>query len=192
MITRITVPHLDANLIDVTVTAWRSAPGDRVQVGEIVAELTTDKATFELEATGSGTLLEILAAPKSVVPSGYILAVLGEPGEVDADAAGLNRALMTKYREGAGGRKTADRGQKTEGRDQRSEIRDQRSEDKTNSLPPAAAHLPPTAPAATRVRATPRARRLAQELGLDLAKIQAETGAEVIDESVLLAYKQKQ
>ena len=191
MITRITVPYLDANLIDVTVTAWRSAPGDRVQVGEIVAELTTDKATFELESTGSGTLLQILAAPKSVVPSGYILAVLGEPGEVDAEAVELNQALMAKYRAEAGGRKTEDRGQKKEGRDQRSEIRGQRSEDNTNSLPPAA-HLPPTAPATTRVRATPRARRLAQELGLDLAKIQAETGAEVIDESVLLAYKQKQ
>jgi pyruvate/2-oxoglutarate dehydrogenase complex dihydrolipoamide acyltransferase (E2) component len=139
MITRITVPHLDANLIDVTVTAWRSAPGDRVQVGEIVAELTTDKATFELESTSSGNLLEILAAPKSVVPSGYILAVLGEPGEVDSEAVELNQALMAKYRAEAGGRKTEDRGQKTEGRDQR-------SEDNTNSLPPAAAHLPPTAP----------------------------------------------
>ena len=47
-----------------------------------------------------------------------------------------------------------------------------------------------TAPAsrAPRVRATPRARRLAQEKGLDLAKIQAETGAEIIDETVLAPY----
>ena len=41
---------------------------------------------------------------------------------------------------------------------------------------------------ATRVRATPRARRLAQEQGIDLAKVQAETGAEVIDETVLAPY----
>ena len=40
----------------------------------------------------------------------------------------------------------------------------------------------------TRVRATPRARRLAQEKGLDLAKIQAETGAELIDEKILAPY----
>jgi len=40
------------------------------------------------------------------------------------------------------------------------------------------------------VRATPRARRLAQERGLDLSKIQAETGAEIIDETVLAPYLQ--
>ena len=57
MITRIIVPQLDANTVDVTVTAWRKAPGDRVQAGELIADLTTDKATFELEAAGSGVLL---------------------------------------------------------------------------------------------------------------------------------------
>jgi pyruvate/2-oxoglutarate dehydrogenase complex dihydrolipoamide acyltransferase (E2) component len=41
------------------------------------------------------------------------------------------------------------------------------------------------------VRATPRARRLAQEHGLDLARVQTETGAEVIDEAVLQAYLKK-
>lgn len=176
MIVRITVPHLDANIIDVTVTAWRKAPGDRVQTGEIVAELTTDKAAFELESAGNGTLLEILAAPKSVVPSGYILAVLGTPGEVDAEAVGLNQALLAKYR--------------TEAGVQRSEVRAQPLPPVTNHLPPNTSHQTPAAPA-TRVRATPRARRLAQEQGLDLARIQSETGAEVIDESVLLAYQHK-
>ena len=180
MVTRITVPFLDANMIDVTVTAWRKAVGDRVQTGEIVAELTTDKATFELESTGNGTLLAILAAPKSVVPSGYILALLGEPGEADAGAPAHNDKLMAKYRAEA-------RGQKSEISDQKTvaaaagrgpEVRDQPPPPSTLALPPASA---PTA----RVRATPRARRLAQEHGLDLARIQSETGAEVIDEAVL-------
>jgi len=41
------------------------------------------------------------------------------------------------------------------------------------------------------VRATPKARRLAQQRGLDLARVQAETGAEVIDETVLAAYLER-
>jgi len=165
MVTRITVPFLDANAIDVTVTAWCKAPGDRVQLGEIVAELTTDKATFELESIGSGTLLEILAAPKSVVPSGYILALLGEPDEADPAAVAYNQALMEKYK---------------------SEARGQRPEVSGQPLPPITYHQPPSP--ATRVRATPRARRLAQEQGIDLVRVQAESGAEVIDEAVLQKY----
>jgi pyruvate dehydrogenase E2 component (dihydrolipoamide acetyltransferase) len=129
MTTRITVPFLDANMLDVTVTAWRKAPGDCVQTGEIVAELTTDKATFELESTGRGTLLEILAAQKSVVPSGYILALLGEPGETDLDAAAYNDKLMKKYRsEIRGQRSEVSNQQKNVGALPRSAISDQNSE----------------------------------------------------------------
>ncbi len=170
MITRLTVPPLDANILDVTITAWRKTPGEMVRQGEIVAELTTDKATFDLEAMGSGTLLAILAAPKSVVPSGYILALLGEPGETDERAVAQNQALMSKYRAAAGHPSTTPRGPT-----------------------PATATPPPATPPApaTRIRATPRARRLAQEHGLDLAHIQAETGAEVVDEAVLQPYLRK-
>ncbi len=168
MITRLTVPHLDANIVDVTITAWRKAPGDTVQRGEIVAELTTDKATFDLEAIDSGTLLAILAAPKSVVPSGYILALLGAPGETDESAAAHNQALLAKYRAAADTQPAAPRAP-------------------TVATPPPATAAPP----ATRIRATPRARRLAQEHGLDLARIQSETGAEVVDEAVLQPYVKK-
>ena len=163
MITRITVPQLHANTIDVTITAWRKAVGDPVQPGEIIAELTTDKAAFELESTGCGVLLAILADTKSVVASGYIVAILGEAGETDPDAARANDALMAAYRSEAGSQKPS-----------------------AAALPSPSA-LPPTA-SPSRVRATPRARRIAQERGLDLARIQAETGAAVIDEAVLKPY----
>jgi pyruvate dehydrogenase E2 component (dihydrolipoamide acetyltransferase) len=183
MATRITVPHLDANILDVTVTAWRKRVGDRVETGECVVELTTDKAAFELESPGAGLLLEILAPEKSVVPSGFILALLGDPGEKDPDAAGLNLALLEKYRTEAGNRKTEN------GR-QKSEADTRHSTPDTRPPPPATRHPQPPAPAA-RVRATPRTRRLAQERGIDLAHVRSETGAEVIDEAVLQAYLRK-
>lgn len=169
---RVLVPQIDANIVDVTVTAWRKACGDRVQTGDVLAELTTDKATFELEAAGSGTVLEILAAEKSVVPCGYVLALLGAPGETDPDAAIVNRALMDAYRAAA----------------------PMKTQIGTESLPPAALRPAPATAAASpssRVRATPRARRLAQEHGIDLARVQAETGVAVVDEAALRSYLPK-
>jgi pyruvate/2-oxoglutarate dehydrogenase complex dihydrolipoamide acyltransferase (E2) component len=151
--TRIIIPQLDANLVDVTVTRWYKKPGDAVTAREGVAELTTDKAVYELEAPADGTLLAIYAAEKSVVPTGFIVGLLGVPGESDPAIEADNAAKVAAYR-GA-------------------------------SAPVAAA---PAHDRGTRVRATPRARRLAQEKGLDLAKIQAETGAELIDEKVLAPY----
>ena len=149
--TRITIPQLDVNLIDVTVTCWHKQPGDTVTAGENLADLTTDKAVYELESPAAGTLLAIHAAPKSLVPTGYIAGLIGAPGDTDPGIEAENAALMAAYRG------------------------------------PAVAAAP-SRDRAPRVRATPRARRLAQENNLDLAKIQAETGAEVIDETVLAPY----
>lgn len=150
--TRITIPQLDANLVDVTITRWRKTIGDTVKAGESIAELTTDKAVYELEAPADGTLLAIYATEKSVVPTGFAVGLIGAPGEVDTEAETVNEAQLAAYR---------------------------------GTSAPAAA---PARDRGTRVRATPRARRLAQEKGLDLAQIQAETGAEVVDEAVLAPY----
>ncbi len=157
--TRILVPQLDANTIDVTVTAWRKQPGDTVAEGETVAELTTDKAAFDLESPASGSLLAILAAPKSVVPSGYILGVIGAQGEADPTAEAANAALLANYRTATGA-----------------------------ASPAAPAVTAADTPAPARVRATPKARRLAQQHGIDLARVQAETKVEVVDEATLAPY----
>ena len=145
--TKIIIPQLDANLVDVTITRWRKQVGDAIVAGEIVADLTTDKAAYELESPASGTLLAVIAAEKSIVLAGSAIGVIGEPGE-EVESAG-----------GAGNPAREDSGRQ-----------------------------PSLAPRPPRVRATPRARRLAQEKGLDLAAIQAETGAEIIDEAVLAPY----
>ena len=147
--TKIIIPQLDANLVDVTITRWRKQVGDAVAAGEIVADLTTDKAAYELESPASGTLLAITAAEKSIVLAGSAIGILGEPGEaVEVAEGGASRPVTQE----------------------------------------SAGDASASAPRAPRVRATPRARRLAQEKGLDLAKIQAETGAEIIDETVLAPY----
>ena len=161
--TRVTVPAIDANIVDVTVTAWHKRPGDAVAAGEVVAELTTDKAAFDLETPAGGTLLKILAAEKSVVPVGYILALVGNAGEDDPSATAANAALLASYRASAA----------------------PASPEGSGAVPAA-----PTAVSAggERLRATPKARRLAQAHGLDLAAIQARTGAEIVTEAVLAPF----
>lgn len=148
--TRITIPQLDANLIDVTITGWKKSEGELVKQGETVAELTTDKAAYELEAPSDGILLRILATAKSVVPTGYIVALIGQPGEVDDAAEDENNKMMATYRGDASSQKT---GTETERK--------------------------------SRVRATPKARRLARKHSLDLEAIQQKTGVDVIDEDTV-------
>jgi pyruvate/2-oxoglutarate dehydrogenase complex dihydrolipoamide acyltransferase (E2) component len=160
--TRLLVPQLDANLVDVTVTAWRKRVGDPVETGEIIAELTTDKASFELESPATGTLLAVLAAEKSIVPAGYVLALIGRPDERDPDAAAENERLMAVYRQTA-----------------------------SNRTGPQKTGAAAAAPRAARVRATPRARRLAQLHNLDLDQIQRASGVEVVDETTLAPYLPK-
>ena len=99
--TRIIVPFLDANILDVTVVKWLKAPGDAVASGEVVAAVSTDKAAFEIEAPAAGTLLAVLAPEKSIVPVKYVLGLVGAPGEEDAAASAENAALMAAYRAAA-------------------------------------------------------------------------------------------
>jgi pyruvate dehydrogenase E2 component (dihydrolipoamide acetyltransferase) len=162
MVHRIIVPQLDANMVDVTVTAWLKQVGDQVKTGDIIAEVTTDKAAFEIESTATGTLLELLAIEKSIVPAGYILALVGPPGAADHSARQFNDMLLAKSRE------------------------DHATAKNTGTAATALESTPKVV--SSRVRATPRARRLAQQHGLDLAGIQAKTGVEVIDEATILPF----
>lgn len=169
--TRLVVPFLDANIVDVTVTAWLKQPGDTVQAGERLAELTTDKAAFDLESPESGTLLAIHAQTKSVVPIAFILALIGAPGDSDPGIPAANEAILNAYRARvATAPARADAHPASRG----------------PAAPPAAT---PTAPAPAdaggRTRATPKARRLAQAHGLDLADIQRRSGVELITEAVV-------
>ena len=169
--TRIILPFIDANIVDATVIEWKKNVGDAVAAGELVVEVTTDKAAFEVESPASGTLLAIYAPAKSVVPVKYILGVVGAPGEEDAAAESENAALVARYRAAlttGGPSRPASAGVRGQAPD------------------PLAA--PPANPSAPRLRATPKARRLAQAKGIDLADVQKATGAEMITEAILEAY----
>lgn len=60
--------------------SWLKEVGDRVERGEAIVEVETDKATIEMEATQSGTLIEIVAGPGAEVPVGEVI------GYIEGDA----------------------------------------------------------------------------------------------------------
>src|SRR5579862_7042542 len=74
-----------------TIVKWLKAEGDRVELGEPLYEVDTEKATQEVEAEASGVLLRI-AVESGEVPVGETLAVIGEAGE---DASGATSQTDT-------------------------------------------------------------------------------------------------
>src|SRR5258708_2158351 len=77
----ILMPQMGYDMTEGTVVRWVKKVGDRVHRGDIVAEIETDKATVEIEAFESGTLLRTLAEPGQTIPVGVPIATLGEAGE---------------------------------------------------------------------------------------------------------------
>lgn len=154
MVAKFRFPKASANVENATLTAWLKREGETVAEGEIVAEITTDKGVIEVEAPVSGTLLEIVAPEGSVLPVGYIMALVGDPAEEIPDVGEENRRILDEAAELAGG--PARGGGARQPR--------------------------------TRIRATPAARRLAREHGVDLARLAAQRGAESVDEDMVQAF----
>jgi pyruvate dehydrogenase E2 component (dihydrolipoamide acetyltransferase) len=92
----ITMPRLSDTMTDGTVATWLKKVGDKVQEGDILAEIETDKATMEFESFQSGTLLYIGVQEGETAPVDSILAIIGNEGE---DYSNLLNAGQSKETE---------------------------------------------------------------------------------------------
>jgi pyruvate dehydrogenase E2 component (dihydrolipoamide acetyltransferase) len=81
MATEITMPKLSDTMTEGRLIAWKKGVGEKVERGEIIAEVETDKATMELEAFTSGVLLETRIKAGEMAPVGTVIAVIGAAGE---------------------------------------------------------------------------------------------------------------
>jgi pyruvate dehydrogenase E2 component (dihydrolipoamide acetyltransferase) len=86
MASRVIMPKLTDSMEEGLVMKWRKQEGDRVESGDVLAEIETDKAVMDLEAFGSGTLRKVLVPEGTTVRSGALIAVIAEP---DEDIEGL-------------------------------------------------------------------------------------------------------
>ena len=80
--TPVEVPKVGNTVEECMVGEWRKHKGDRVTAGEVIAEIETDKTTFEITAPVSGTILEVFFTQGALVPVFTNLCTIGEPGEI--------------------------------------------------------------------------------------------------------------
>jgi pyruvate dehydrogenase E2 component (dihydrolipoamide acetyltransferase) len=81
MATQVVMPKLSPTMEEGQLSRWLKKEGDKVTVGEPIAEVDTDKATMEAQALAEGVLRKILVHEGETVPLGAIIAIIGQPDE---------------------------------------------------------------------------------------------------------------
>jgi pyruvate dehydrogenase E2 component (dihydrolipoamide acetyltransferase) len=81
MATIINMPRLSDTMEEGTVASWLKQVGDKIEEGDILAEIETDKATMEFESFHEGTLLHIGVQAGETAPVDVLLAIIGDEGE---------------------------------------------------------------------------------------------------------------
>ncbi len=81
MITKVVLAKLSPTMEEGTVVKWTKQEGDAVKVGDVLAEIETDKANMEMEALGVGVLRKVLVPAGGKAPVGALIGVIAEPGE---------------------------------------------------------------------------------------------------------------
>jgi Pyruvate/2-oxoglutarate dehydrogenase complex, dihydrolipoamide acyltransferase (E2) component, and related enzymes len=81
MAIKIQMPKMSDTMEEGRIIKWLKKEGDRVQPGEVIAEIETDKANMDMEAYDEGILLKIVAKEGTRVPLGGLIAILGSEGE---------------------------------------------------------------------------------------------------------------
>jgi pyruvate dehydrogenase E2 component (dihydrolipoamide acetyltransferase) len=83
------MPRLSDTMTEGTVSTWTKGVGDRIEKGDVIAEIETDKATMELEAYDAGVLEQILVGVGTTVPIGEVIAVIGDGSGAAAPATAV-------------------------------------------------------------------------------------------------------
>ena len=81
MATQVIMPKLSPTMEEGQLSRWLKKEGDKVSMGEPLAEIDTDKATMEMQALSNGVLRKILIKEGESAPLGQVIAILGEPDE---------------------------------------------------------------------------------------------------------------
>jgi pyruvate dehydrogenase E2 component (dihydrolipoamide acetyltransferase) len=154
MATKVLMEALSPTMEEGRLVEWKKKEGDTVTVGDVLAEVETDKAVMDLVARAGGTLLKQVVQAGATVPVAQVVAFIGAPGEKLAEeAAGAGTAVRAAKADGA---------------------------DKVVSPPPApSAPAVPSAVSTTsassassaRLKASPLAKKVAADRGLDLSRV---------------------
>jgi pyruvate dehydrogenase E2 component (dihydrolipoamide acetyltransferase) len=188
-VTKVVMPKLSEAMETGKVIKWLKNEGDRIQGGDIVAEIETDKADVEMEAFGAGILRKILVPAGERAPVGSLIGVIAEPNEdisgVLAEAGGAAPAAKVPALAGLA---TAERP---------AAAAPMPAGARPEPSAPRVVHTrvevgaPPAAPAAgERLRVSPLARKIAAQSGVDLRLVQGSgPGGRIVRRDVEAALK---
>lgn len=157
------MPRLSDTMTEGVIASWQKNVGDAVKKGEILAEIETDKATMELESYKNGTLLYIGAKQGEKIAVNELLCIIGEKGKVDIDAI-VNAAK---------GQGTSDKAQGTSDKQatsNQSKVTLQGSPS-APSEQQVSTNGQVSASSNGRIKASPLAKKLAAEKGIDLRNV---------------------
>jgi len=172
MATEVKLPRLGQGMESGTIVKWLKSEGDQVQKGDALFELDTDKVTQEVEAEASGVLLKI-AIPEGEVEVGKTIGFIGDKGEdvPDAGSAGGDAPVEAPV-------EAPDSAEKPAAAPKPDAERDRGREASTNGGSGAAPQAAEPAEQAAapqqeggRIKASPLARRIARERGIELSQV---------------------
>lgn len=149
----VTMPRLSDTMTEGTVASWLKKVGDKVSEGDILAEIETDKATMEFESFYAGTLLYIGIQEGESAPVDSILAVIGPEG------ADYQLALNAGSSSNSSAKKEESKVETEQPKEEKTSATSQEVQSTTNNTQ------------GGRIFASPLAKKIAQEKGIDLSEI---------------------
>jgi pyruvate dehydrogenase E2 component (dihydrolipoamide acetyltransferase) len=153
------MPRLSDTMTEGVIAAWHKKVGDPVKKGEVLADIETDKATMELESYKNGTLLYQGAKDGEKIAVNDLLCIIGEKGKVDVDA------IVNSAKGGAKQEKASAPAPQSASTSQAAPHAQQASQ-------PAAQQASGSTTPEGRIKASPLAKKLAKEKGIDLSQVQ--------------------
>ena len=142
------MPRLSDTMEEGTVATWLKQEGDKVAEGDILAEIETDKATMEFESFYEGTLLKIGIPEGETAPVDSLLAIIGPEGTDVSNVTG-----------DSAGKKAAPKKEK------KSEAKEEKKEESTSTSSDSSSE-------GGRIFASPLAKKMAEDKGIDLSKVE--------------------
>ena len=177
MATDVLMPKLSDTMEEGKILKWLKQPGDTVKSGDLLAEVETDKANMEIESFDEGVVTELRVAEGESVPVGAVIAVLGSEGEAKAKPASQAKP---KAADGDGKQAAAASPPKATpaatpapkaAATAESAAPPQPAAEKKAAGQPAGAEAATAAEPGTHVKASPLARKIAADRGVDLTQV---------------------
>jgi pyruvate dehydrogenase E2 component (dihydrolipoamide acetyltransferase) len=182
----VTMPRLSDSMEEGTILKWLVSEGDDVKRGQEIVEIETDKANMTYEADSDGTLVEIVAEEGDTLPIGEVIARIGDASEASSNGAGAKEEPAGQEEEAdapegegdrAGTQAEAGAGEDAEQEEAQADDTEAEEADK-GEKETATATAPKERPSSDngagdgRVKASPVARRMARELGVEIQALE--------------------